>query len=397
MGHNYVKTETKAPTCTETGMYEHACSRCSYTTYGEIPALGHELEHHEAKDPTCTEIGWNAYDTCTRCDYTTKVEKPALDHNYVKTETKSATCTDTGMYECVCSVCSHETFEEISALGHDKIHHEAKSATCTNIGWSAYDTCTRCEYTTYEEIAAWGHNYFFGRVDDEYHGQVCSRCKNAIDKELHSFKNYKCETCSTWGRGPSGGYVFYDRGEYTGGENSWRYLEAAPADLRLVNGVPTVDSTMDGYSNGTKRFIFGYYRETCDGSNIFLATKTGIGEGFSNTNILVGKMQDSAYIFSYKDRTDTTSDYAASLCEVLEYEVNGEKFGDWFLPSREELNLMYENLHKQGVGSFASYDSSYLSSSENSGDFAEGQGFSSGIQYLVNRSSGHRVRPVRAF
>ena len=42
--------------------------------------------------------------------------------------------------------------------------------------------------------------------------------------------------------GPAGGYIFYDRGYY---ENGWRYLEAAPADMKVINGVPTVDATSD--------------------------------------------------------------------------------------------------------------------------------------------------------
>lgn len=432
LGHNLVHHEAKAATCTGIGWNEYdTCSRCSYTTYEEIPALGHELEHHEAKDPTCTEIGWSAYDTCTRCEfttyneigalghdkvhheakavtcteigwdeydtctrceYTTYEEIDALGHDYVRTETKSPTCIDTGMYEHVCSRCNHTKYEEIPALGHDLEQHDAKAATCTEVGWSLYDTCTRCDYTTYEEIDVLGHNYLLSRVDDEYHGWVCSRCKNAIDKEHHSFKDYKCETCGVWGRGPSGGYVFYDRGAYTEGVHSWRYLEAAPADLRLVDGVPTVDSTKTGYSNGTYYFVFGYYRENSDGSNVLLSTRIGIGVGYNNTDILVGKMQDTAYTSS--SGTGTTSSYAARLCDVLEYEVNGEEFNDWFLPSQNELSFMYSNLHEQGLGSFAG--SSYWSSSEDYADDAWTQDFDGGTR-CHSRHSEYRVRPVRAF
>ena len=393
LGHDYVKTETKSATCTETGMYEYVCSRCSHTEYEEIPKLGHELEHHEAQAVTCTEIGWDAYDTCTRCEYATKVEKPALGHDYVKTETKSPTCTETGMQEHICSRCGHTIYETIPELGHNLKYHAAKNPTCTEIGWSAYDTCTRCEYTTYKEIAALGHNYLFSRVDDEYHGKVCSRCKNAIDKELHSFKDYKCETCGTWGRGPSGGYVFYDRGDYTEGEHSWRYLEAAPADLRVVNEVPTVDSTKAGYANGTKYFIFGYYRETSGGSNVCLDTKNEIGEGYNNTKILVDKMKEAAYTGS--SGTDTTAYYAARLCDVLVYKVDGKDVTGWFLPSKYELDLMYKNLHKNGLGSFA-YDS-YWSSSELNGNNAWRQNFFNGNQINSYRYFENRVRPVRAF
>lgn len=42
--------------------------------------IGHDLVHHDAQAATCTVIGWAAYDTCARCDYTTYAEIPALGH-----------------------------------------------------------------------------------------------------------------------------------------------------------------------------------------------------------------------------------------------------------------------------------------------------------------------------
>lgn len=284
------------------------------------------------------------------------------------------------------------TKDEVVPMKHNLVHHATIIPTCTEIGRDEY-TCTICEYTTYKEIPVLGHDLkSCKRVDDEYHEGACSRCSKTI-KDVHSFKNYNCTECGTWGRGPSGGYVFYDRGEYTGGERSWRYLEAAPADLRVVNGVPTVDSTKAGYANGTVYFKFGYYRETSGGSNILLSTETGIGEGYDNTKILVGRMQESAY--TSPSGTDTTSNYAARLCHELVYKVNEEDVTGWFLPSKDELNLMYKNLHEQGLGSFA--NDSFWSSSERSGDDAWGQYFDTGNQYSYFRYSVPRVRPVRAF
>ena len=80
--HNYKSTVT-APTCTEQGYTTHTCSVCgdsyrdSYTN-----ALGHDYVDHEAEAATCAEIGWEAYQTCSRCDYTTYKEISALGHDW---------------------------------------------------------------------------------------------------------------------------------------------------------------------------------------------------------------------------------------------------------------------------------------------------------------------------
>ena len=160
LGHDEVHHEAKAATCTDKGWKAYdTCSRCDYTTYAEISALGHDEVHHDAKVATCTDKGWKAYDTCSRCEYTTYAEIPALGHDEVHHEAKAATCTEKGwkVYD-TCSRCKYTTYAEIPALGHDEVHHEAKATTCTEKGWKAYDTCSRCKYTTYAEIPATGHD-----------------------------------------------------------------------------------------------------------------------------------------------------------------------------------------------------------------------------------------------
>lgn len=77
----------------------------------------------------------------------------------------------------------------------------------------------------------------------------------------------------------------------------------------------------------------------------------------------------------------------------MDYEAGG--YDDWFLPSKDELNLMYQNLKVQGLGGFS--DSYYWSSSGDSADGAWCQYFISGTQSYFYRSTGNRVRPVRAF
>ena len=170
-------------------------------------------------------------------------------------------------------------------------------------------------------------------------------------------------------RGPAGGWVFYDcdadndRGNADGlisEECGWRYLEAAPSDIE----------------QGAVAFIQW-------GDSGKFGTQTGIGTGTMNTEIIVSKASNS--------RTPN----AATLCN--DYTCDG--YDDWFLPSKDELHMMYTNLHKAGLGGFAGYNGYYWSSSEGSSNssYAWKQGFSNGTQNIDTRNSGYRVRPVRAF
>ena len=172
-------------------------------------------------------------------------------------------------------------------------------------------------------------------------------------------------------KGPAGGLVFYDKGFYSDG---WRYLEAAPYDIG--------------------KFVFGYYR--LNGSNRFIVgTSTVFGSGSYNTEVLVDEMNLEGNV-AYKDSSGTSvAKYAAKECFDYVY----GSCDDWFLPSKEELNLMYENLYKQGLGSFANgFDNNYWSSSEiDAGYYAWDQYFYNGNQGGNSRGDETRVRPVRAF
>ena len=158
--HDEVPHEAQAVTCLEIGWDAYVtCTRCDYTTYAEIPALGHDPVDHEAQAVTCLEIGWDAYVTCTRCDYTTYAEIPALGHDIQTIEAKAPTCTEIGWSDGEgCTRCDYRLEGEVyQALGHDLVDHAAQAATCTEIGWYAYQTCSRGDYSSYEEIPALGH------------------------------------------------------------------------------------------------------------------------------------------------------------------------------------------------------------------------------------------------
>ena len=171
--------------------------------------------------------------------------------------------------------------------------------------------------------------------------------------------------------GPAGGYIFYDKGYYskagftivkaagngtvpiTPPYDAWRYLEAAPSDSTSAE--------------------WGCYE-----TSIFGAGGTAVGAGEQNTiDIEAGC---------------TTPGTAADLCANL----NLGGYSDWFLPSRDELNLMYENLYLEGVGGFA--DGYYWSSSEYVATLAWFQYFYNGYQsYYGGKYDTYRVRAVRAF
>ena len=204
LGHDPIPHTGKAATCTEPGWDAYdTCSRCNYSTYVELPIDpdNHDLVHHEAQAPTCTEIGWDAYDTCSRCDYSTYVEL-AIDpdnHDLVHHEAKAPTCTEIGWnaYD-TCKRCNYSTYVElaIDPDNHDLVHHEAKAPTCTEIGWDAYDTCSRCDYTTKVEIPALEHDYTEKVVKPtcEKVGYTLHTCKKCND----SYKDHQTKTLLHW-------------------------------------------------------------------------------------------------------------------------------------------------------------------------------------------------------
>jgi len=172
--------------------------------------------------------------------------------------------------------------------------------------------------------------------------------------------------------GPAGGYIFYDKGSYS---NGWRYLEAAPASSEFeapwgLNGVAVP------------------------------GTNTGVGAGQANTTAIITiLLANSQY------------NKAAQLCADMN--VNG--FSDWFLPSKDELNLMYVRLRQNGnIGGFnISEDyfpySRYWSSSvagtstEALEQFTWFQRFNDGYQSfpppgsLGGRANSYFIRAIRAF
>jgi hypothetical protein len=113
------------------------------------------------------------------------------------------------------------------------------------------------------------------------------------------------------------------------------------------------------------------------------ATGTAVGTGSANTDAII----------TVQGATETS--YAAGLARAY----TGGGYTDWFLPSIDELNLMYSNIGQGSslgnIGNFA--DEYYWSSTEFDYYSAWEQIFSNGAQYNSDKAYTPNVRAVRAF
>ncbi|MHB9293263.1 hypothetical protein Holit_02384 [Hollandina sp. SP2] len=155
--------------------------------------------------------------------------------------------------------------------------------------------------------------------------------------------------------GPAGGIVFYDMGFSM---NGWRYLEAAPADIPGVWQWSTSSDSVSGIVDG-------------------------IGNGKRNTQIIVEFLNQKGETMK-----------AAQVADA--YEQSG--YNDWFLPSKDELDLLYKNLKAKGLGGFQS--GRYWTSSPgiyNRYSSTICQRFSDGVQQEADKGTSMYVRAVRQF
>ena len=114
-------------------------------------------------------------------------------------------------------------------------------------------------------------------------------------------------------------------------------------------------------------------------------TGDGLGVGAMNTPLII-----SAQLADNPPNT-----FAARVCANYSVISNGVNFGDWYLPSKYELNLLY--LQKTLVGGFATNDV-YFSSTEVDNTNVWVQSFLDGTvtSGLKSISTGY-VRAIRAF
>ena len=156
-----------AATCTAKAV----CAVCN-AEYGEKDPDNHDLEEHAAKAPTCTEIGWDAYVTCKRdgCTYTTYREKAALGHDW---DTEWTTSETQHWHKCKRTGCNAKNAESDHTVG--------TAATCT-----AKAVCVTCN-VEYGEKNAENHTettYRYETNGDGTHKKIhtcCGAAENAAE------------------------------------------------------------------------------------------------------------------------------------------------------------------------------------------------------------------------
>jgi DUF1680 family protein len=156
--------------------------------------------------------------------------------------------------------------------------------------------------------------------------------------------------------GPAGGFIFHENPNHAA--DGWRYLEAAPFDQ----------------SAGAQ---WGCFRRAVAG-----ARGTAIGTGQQNTLDMIAACAEAGT--------------ASQLCAALS--VNGVR--GWYLPSRDELALLYRHLKAAGIGDFldggAADNFTYWASSQQTADMAIHIDFADlGRQHGDDKDFPRRVRAIR--
>ena len=148
------------------------------------------------------------------------------------------------------------------------------------------------------------------------------------------------------------------------------------------------------------------------------ATADGIYAGAKNTEVIISTQTNVGLacsdpgpnpIYPYYCTLDSstvpasTAPYAALVAANYSIQDDGTSlctgaatetcYGDWYLPSKFELNLLYAQ--KSVVGGFASI--AYWSSTEYGSSYAWDQDFDDGVQYNGYKFFTLYVRPVRSF
>jgi hypothetical protein len=178
-------------------------------------------------------------------------------------------------------------------------------------------------------------------------------------------------SCIVGSIGPGGGLIFFV--DSAGDFPDFDYLEAAPDDAST--GVPWITNSRISCGDGAQNCELNWLTTKSD-----IHDTVAIGAGLTATRRVI-------------DRGSTTlSTYAAGVATAY----STTSASDWFLPSYDELDLMYDNLKAAGLGGFA--DAQYASSSETGiATVVLAINFANGAFAMPLKTDSQRVRAIRRF
>lgn len=104
-------------------------------------------------------------------------------------------------------------------------------------------------------------------------------------------------------------------------------------------------------------------------------------------------IENTISIINFLSADNPTGKFAAKACLDYSVTVEGKNYNDWYLPSKQELNLLFQNNKK-----VADFDERYYwSSNEVNTDEAWIQSFYDGRQLRVDKSDENYVIAIREF
>lgn len=169
--------------------------------------------------------------------------------------------------------------------------------------------------------------------------------------------NYSCGFTGTFtvGQpGPFNGLISYSKDSYSEG---WKYIEIASEDLPQEE--------------------WG-----CNNASIALAENDEIGTGLMNSIAIANYHEEISY-FTNPSLCGNQNNGTVTAKTALLSSAPTNK--NWFLPSIDELQLMYTNIHLNGQGNFT--NEIYWSSTQASNNTAYGINFADGLVVEVPKNS----------
>lgn len=213
---------------------------------------------------------------------------------------------------------------------------------------------------TSEVAQYWNHSYPIVLTPDSIRLE---------DESGTRFLTLQCEVTQTYTigqQGPAGGTVFYDKGSYSKG---WRYMEVATTDIDTL--------TQWG----------------CDALSIAGTQNAALGRGLTNSGLIKAFFNAMPDYYTNPTLCSTTANGTVAANASLW--VNND-YQQWFLPSKDELLLVYQNLTANSQGTMAT--GLYWTSTEADAAKATAIDFATGQPADIPKNEvGIKIRAVRYF